>query len=82
MATATEEQRSMLDSKMGDPILVRFDRVYGRLTCYPANGAARVVAQIAGTKTLTPQTLVLVQKLGCEVIVEHQSWALLAEFLK
>ncbi|MBI5259791.1 MAG: hypothetical protein HY855_25045 [Burkholderiales bacterium] len=41
--------------------------VYGVKQIYPANDAARVIAQIAGTKTLTTQTLALAKKLGMVV---------------
>ena len=38
-------------------ILVRFDRVYGQIKCYPANAQAETLARIAGTKTLKPETI-------------------------
>lgn len=63
------------------PILVRFDRVYGRVSCYPVNPAAALLAQIAGTKTLSPMVLRMARELGHELVVEHQSWKVLAEFL-
>lgn len=62
-------------------MLVRFERVYGRVACYPANPAAALLAQIAGTKTLSPMVVRLGRELGHEIIVEHQSWKVLEEFL-
>lgn len=43
--------------------------VYGRAMLYPANEPARVLAAIAGTKTLNQQTLDQAQQLG--LIVER-----------
>lgn len=45
-------------------IQVRFDRVYGNVVCYPANDAAKHLAAIAGTKTLSRETLRLIGLLG------------------
>ena len=47
-----------------EPVLVRFDRVYGNLVCYPSNQQAEVLARIAGTKTLLPRTLAGARALG------------------
>lgn len=49
------------------PVLVRFDRVYGNVVCYPANQQAEVLARIAGTKTLLPRTLAGARALGLQV---------------
>lgn len=38
--------------------------VYGRNTIYPVNDAAKLLAEIAGTKTLTSKVLVLAKRLG------------------
>lgn len=45
-------------------IKVRIDRVYGKITVYPACRRSALLAQIAGTKTLTPDTLALATRLG------------------
>lgn len=42
--------------------------VYGVAKIYPANEAARVIAEIAGTKTITPQMLELCKKLDAEIV--------------
>lgn len=42
--------------------------VYGVVKFYPANEAARVIADIAGTKTITPDKLELCKKLGLEIV--------------
>lgn len=53
------------------PVLVRFDRVYGNVVCYPANQQAEVLARIAGTKTLLPRTLSGARALGLQVEEQH-----------
>jgi len=51
-----------------DAIKVKVKDVYGKTTIYPANEAAETLAAIAGTKTLTPATLELAEKLGLLVM--------------
>jgi hypothetical protein len=41
--------------------------VYGATNIYPANEAAQVLAEIAGTKTLSPKVLANAKKLGLTV---------------
>lgn len=53
------------------PVLVRFDRVYGNVVCYPSNQQAEVLARIAGTKTLLPRTLAGARALGLQVEEQH-----------
>lgn len=43
---------------------VEIRQVYGGPKIYPVNEAARHLAQLAGTETLTGRTLELAQKLG------------------
>jgi len=45
-------------------VLVEIKNVYGTLKAYPANEAAELLAQIAGTKTLSNQTLALAERMG------------------
>lgn len=52
-------------------IVVTVKEVYGVAQVYPANEAARLLAQIAGTKTLTRQTLALAKRMG--FVVTEQS---------
>jgi hypothetical protein len=50
---------------MNQPILtVRAREVYGVRTYYPADDTARTFARIAGTKTLTRDTIDQIKKLG------------------
>ena len=42
--------------------------VYGLVKYYPTNEAAECLAAIAGTKTLTEETLRLAEKIGLEVL--------------
>ncbi len=48
-------------------IEVSVQNVYGRDLIYPANEAAKRVANIAGTKTLSVQNLVDAIAIGCRV---------------
>lgn len=43
---------------------VQIKEVYGNRTIYPLNDQAQLLAQIAGTKTLTPQNVKLAKLLG------------------
>ena len=43
---------------------IQIKDVYGNRTIYPLNKQARVLALIAGTKTLTPTTISLAKELG------------------
>lgn len=60
---------------------VRFDRVYGKLTCYPVSTQALLLAEIAGTKTLRPRDLALAQRMGLTVSLAPGSQDLLQAFL-
>lgn len=48
-------------------IEVEVRAVYGAQKIYPANDAARTLAQLAGTETLNARTLELAKKLGHSV---------------
>lgn len=50
--------------------------VYGEAKCYPANDAARLFAEIAGTKTLTAATLDRAERLGYAIVdvTPRRSW--------
>lgn len=48
-------------------VQVNLKSVYGEVKAYPANEAAKLFADLAGTKTLTMQALKLIQSLGYEV---------------
>lgn len=47
--------------------------LYGRTIFYPANNEARLLAQIAGTATLTRQALELAKAMGCEIVVDAEA---------
>jgi hypothetical protein len=47
-----------------DTLKVSIKNVYGRDTIYPKNETAEIFCRIAGTRTLTRETLVLAGKLG------------------
>lgn len=69
------------DDAAPEPVLVRFDRVYGLVKCYPANAQAEVLAKIAGTKTLSPATLAGARALGLRVECGREDPATLSQFL-
>lgn len=48
-------------------IQIQVRSVYGNQQAYPANKAAEILANIAGTKTLSRQTLAQIKELGYEV---------------
>jgi hypothetical protein len=57
-----------------DPVIeVRVKDVYGNQMIYPVCDAAKVFAAIAGTKTLTQQTLLLIKQLGYDINIAPQS---------
>ena len=51
-------------------IKVKLKNVYGQDLYYPACSKSKLFAQIAGTTTLTPETLSKIMFLGYEVINE------------
>lgn len=60
---------SVLDGKeyTMKTITITIKYVYGNAVVYPHCDDSRVFAQIAGTKTLTPDTIRLIRLLGYEV---------------
>ena len=48
-------------------VQVNLKSVYGEVKAYPANEAAQLFADIAGTKTLTMEALRKIRALGYEV---------------
>lgn len=53
-------------------IIVRITQNYGVEAIYPACDAAKTFARLAGTKTLTRNTIKLIKELGYGVIVQQQ----------
>lgn len=49
---------------MNNEIIIRIRNVYGYDLAYPDNEQAQHIANIAGTKTLTKETLAIAQKMG------------------
>jgi hypothetical protein len=48
-------------------IQIQIRNVYGEEKAYPMNDAAKCIANIAGTKTLTRCTLLNVLAMGCDI---------------
>lgn len=59
-------------------IQIEVKNVYGNTQVYPVCANAKHFAQIAGTKTLTHQTLILIEKLGYEIENVTKQWKLSA----
>ncbi len=57
-------------------IYVEVKEVYGNKTIYPACDDSRSFSQIAGTKTLTDNTIVYIKALGYEIEVKQPVVAL------
>ena len=55
-------------------ILIRLDKNYGIETAYPVCDAAKLFARIAGTKTLTHNTLRDVAALGYQIEVVQETF--------
>jgi len=52
-------------------IIIRVDKNYGIETAYPACDRAQIFARIAGTKTLTRNTLRDIDALGYQIEIEQ-----------
>lgn len=63
---------------LGVALTVRVDRVYGNIVTYPVCDRAKLLAEIAGTKTLTPSSLALAERLGFQIIAADSGAAMLA----
>ena len=61
---------------------LRVDRVYGNLTIYPDCERSRLLAEIAGTKSLTPAALRKIAKLGYSFRVCGSGLAEFIELIK
>lgn len=57
---------------MEKQIQVQIREVYGVKKVYPANPQAHLLAEIAGTKTLTHAALCLAERMGFEIVEVHQ----------
>lgn len=66
MSTATT------DTRVQSTITVRIKDVYGKPTMYPACAASHIFASIAGTNTLTPDTIKRIRTLGYQVLIEQR----------
>ena len=55
-------------------IEVSKDRIYGNIVYYPSCDKAKKFAQIAGTKTLTSDTMFLIKKLGYEIRLGYKEY--------
>lgn len=62
--------RSRARSMDKPAITVSIKSVYGVQTIYPVCERGQLFAQLAGTKTLTPRALELIEQLGFDVHVE------------
>ena len=56
-----------------DAITVRIDSNYGTRVVYPACHTSKLIAQLAGTRTLTDRALALVRQLGYAINVQQST---------
>lgn len=77
-------QRMMADITRGEEraVVVRFEKVYGLVKCYPVCQNAIRIAALAGTKTLTPMALKLSRGLGFTIVPQDMSVEALDAFLR
>lgn len=83
-------ERKPVGSSQRGRVVFRVDRVYGNLVVYPACENSRILASIAGTKTLTLEALAKIALLGfdiafapgSEVALNHQLNELLARQMR
>ena len=54
-------------------ITVRITNVHGRETMYPVCSTARLLAELAGQKAITPAALAVIERLGYTVRLQRQS---------
>ena len=54
-------------------ITVRIDRSYGNRVVYPACHTSKLIAQLAGTRTLTDRALAVVKQLGYAINVQQST---------
>lgn len=59
------------DESSDKVVVVTVKNIYGRQTIYPVCWRAKIFAQIAGDKTLTPQTVGLIKDLGYQINVNQ-----------
>lgn len=59
-------------------IRVQIKNVYGNEVFYPACPTAQLFADVAGTKTITENTIRLLKAAGYEIIVQTQAYSLAA----
>lgn len=54
-------------------IVIKIKNVYGENKAYPVCEHAKILAEIAGTRTLTTENLKRIERLGLEIIVEQDN---------
>ena len=62
-------------------ITVKMDKNYGMETVYPFCEQAKLFARIAGTKTLTRNTLRDVQLLGYKIVIAQENFKTFQNFI-
>ena len=55
---------------MNNTITVRIKDVYGEEKLYPVCRNAKLFASLAGTKTITKRSLLIIEELGFNVVIE------------
>ena len=60
-------------------LTIRVTKVYGVQTVYPACAQSQLFAEIAGTKTLTIETLERIRKLGYRFVENMEAGTIIAK---
>ena len=63
-------------------IVIRVENVWGQYKIYPVCERSKLIAELAGTKTLTNATLCLAERLGFEILADNNGAALLEKARK
>lgn len=78
-SSVMREGAVFISEEMGDPsnmideIEVQTKDIYGQAKIYPVCDTAKMLARLAGTKTLTPASIVLIKQLGYSITESRRS---------
>lgn len=56
---------------MIEPVMIEIRHVYGVATAYPVCDTAKLLARLAGTKTLTAEALATIRALGYRIDIRQ-----------
>ena len=68
-----QRSTTQLETKMETKIYITVKQQYGRTVAYPACRQSGLLAELAGTRTLTAEALTLIEGLGFEIHYQPQA---------